>query len=244
MVSIRGFVWGIRNISVNYRYFENWYRLPLTPSIGVLRKYGMCFRFDTIKDLAYDSYVLRENFFDGQYDFLDVKGKVVLDIGANIGDTALLFACKGAKKVIAYEPYLYQYKRAKENIQLNNMQDKIILKREAIGKEHKKVLLFDGYTNGSQTLLETAAGIETKQITLSEVIRQYRPEIIKSDCEGSEYDIFLNTPLKELKRLKQISIDYHRQGSNALYKCLVNAGFRVKAKQYGVNSGSGIIWTT
>jgi FkbM family methyltransferase len=244
MVSIRGFAWGMRNISVNYRYFENWYILPFIPSIGVLREYGMRFRFDTIKDLAYDSYVLRENFFDGQYDFLDVKNKVVLDIGANIGDTALLFAYKGAKKVIAYEPYLYQYNRAEENIRLNNMQDKIILKREAIGMENKKMTLSDGYTNGSQTLSETADGIETKQTTLSEVIRQYHPDIIKSDCEGSEYDIFLNTPIEELKELKQISIDYHRRGFDALSKCLISAGFNVKTKQYDANSSSGIIWTS
>ena len=240
---MRGFAWGIRNISVNYRYFENWYGLPFTPSIGVLREYGMRFKFDTLKDLAYDSYVLRENFFDGQYDFLDVKDKVVLDIGANIGDTALLFAYKGAKKVIAYEPYVYQYNRAKENIQLNNMEDKIILKREAIGLENKKMFLSDGYTNGSQTLSETTNGIETKQTTLKEVIKQYHPEIIKSDCEGSEYDIFLNTPVEELKKFKQISIDYHRRGSEELGRCLGNAGFKFKIKQYDVNSGSGMIWT-
>jgi len=39
------------------------------------------------------------------YDWLDVKGKRVLDVGASIGDTAVYFAVKGASEVVAFEPY-------------------------------------------------------------------------------------------------------------------------------------------
>nr|WP_016732730.1 FkbM family methyltransferase [Sulfolobus islandicus] len=39
------------------------------------------------------------------YNFLNVKDKIVVDIGASIGDTAIYFALQGAKKVIAFEPF-------------------------------------------------------------------------------------------------------------------------------------------
>jgi len=38
------------------------------------------------------------------YDWLDVKGKRVLDVGASIGDTAVYFALRGAREVVAFEP--------------------------------------------------------------------------------------------------------------------------------------------
>lgn len=39
--------------------------------------------------------VIRENFIEEQYKRLDVKGKTVIDIGANIGDTAVYFSKRG-----------------------------------------------------------------------------------------------------------------------------------------------------
>jgi hypothetical protein len=57
-----------------------------------------------------------ETFVEKQYNWLDVKGKTVVDVGANIGDTAVYFSkIKHAKQVIAFEPYPYTYKMAREN---------------------------------------------------------------------------------------------------------------------------------
>ena len=60
-------------------------------------------------------YVILENFIENQYDWLDPKDKKVVDIGANIGDTAVYFSkVKKAKKVMAFEPYPYSYNLAKK----------------------------------------------------------------------------------------------------------------------------------
>ena len=59
--------------------------------------------------------VILENFIENQYDWLDAKDKKVVDIGANIGDTAVYFSkVKKAKKVMAFEPYPYSYNLAKK----------------------------------------------------------------------------------------------------------------------------------
>jgi FkbM family methyltransferase len=40
----------------------------------------------------------------------------VIDVGAGVGDTAILFALRGAKKVIALEPFPSLYEEALINI--------------------------------------------------------------------------------------------------------------------------------
>jgi len=47
---------------------------------------------------------------------LDVKGKVVIDVGAYIGDSAIYFALKGARKVIALESHPGTFAEMLDNI--------------------------------------------------------------------------------------------------------------------------------
>lgn len=57
-----------------------------------------------------------------QYCFYNDKMDVVLDVGMNIGVSALYFLnCKKVKKVYAYEPFLEAYLAAKDNLK-NNME--------------------------------------------------------------------------------------------------------------------------
>ncbi|MEM3265163.1 MAG: FkbM family methyltransferase [Thermoplasmata archaeon] len=207
------------------------------PSIGKLREFNFRFYFPGIKDLAYDSYVLRENFFEHQYDWLNVAGETVVDIGANIGDTAIIFASKKAKYVVAYEPYPYPYSKAKKNIRLNGFEKQIKLFRVAVAGIEKELVIRTGYTGGSQSLEKKETGIVTKTTTLSRIIKEYKPSILKSDCEGSEYEIILSTPIEELAHFKQMIIDYHRRGPEILEDYLKKAGFDVKRREYDNTSG-------
>ena len=237
MVTLRGLLWALRNLLVMPRYFSNWYKLLIFPSIGILRDYNLKFYFPSLRDLAYDSYVLRENFFDHQYDWLNVLGRTVIDIGANMGDTAILFAYKGAKKVIAYEPYPYQYIKAKKNIALNHMENKIKIFRVGVSNNENEILIKDGYTDGSQSLNTSKEGIITKTITLSKVIEKYNPTILKSDCEGSEYEIIFSTPPNRLAQFRQMIIDYHNRGYRTLETYIQKAGFSIKRREYNNVSG-------
>jgi len=65
--------------------------------------------------------------FDGKiYERLNVDNRVVVDVGAYIGDSTVYFALKGAKKVIAVEPHPVAYKELLENIKLNRLEDIVI----------------------------------------------------------------------------------------------------------------------
>ena len=69
--------------------------------------------------------LIDEQFIKQAYRWLNVKEKYVIDIGANIGDTATYFALKGARHVYAFEPYPYSYNLAKKHINLNKLNNKI-----------------------------------------------------------------------------------------------------------------------
>jgi ribosomal protein L11 methylase PrmA len=60
-------------------------------------------------------------FYEKDYDFLPVKNRVVIDIGANIADSSIYFATTGAKKVIALEPFPKNFVVAQKNITLNGL---------------------------------------------------------------------------------------------------------------------------
>lgn len=55
----------------------------------------------------------------------NVNGKTVIDIGANIGDSAIYFCLNNAERVIALEPFPFSYKYAAMNVTANKMNNKI-----------------------------------------------------------------------------------------------------------------------
>jgi SAM-dependent methyltransferase len=58
---------------------------------------------DGVRFVHMHNYIL-EVFDHGQYKDLDVKGKVIVDVGAGFGETTIYFLERGAKFVVAFEP--------------------------------------------------------------------------------------------------------------------------------------------
>lgn len=72
-------------------------------------------------------------FLHNEYANLQAKDKIVIDIGANIADSSIYFALRGASKVIALEPFPKYFEIAKNNISANNLSNKIIILPAACG---------------------------------------------------------------------------------------------------------------
>jgi len=77
--------------------------------------------------------IIHENIVGGAYDYLDIVGRVVVDVSAGVSDTAILFALRGADKVIALEPYPSLYRVGLTNIRLNGLEGKISLINGGLG---------------------------------------------------------------------------------------------------------------
>ncbi|MEM4067576.1 MAG: FkbM family methyltransferase [Candidatus Micrarchaeaceae archaeon] len=186
--------------------------------------------YDTPKQLTNTMGLVKEQFFEEQYRWLDVKGKDVVDIGANIGDTAIYFALKNAKHVYAFEPYPYSYNLAVKNKKANGFEEKVTLLNEACGGKRGKIKIGMNYENrGGTDLKSFNKGKVVRIVTLKDIVRRFKINrgILKVDCEGCEYGIILNAKKETLKKFDQIMIEYH-YGYKNLVKKLKETGFHVK----------------
>ncbi len=155
----------------------------------------------------------KEVFFDGEYALLDVKGKVVVDIGANIGDTAIYFSGLGAEKVLAFEPYPYSYDAAKLNLRLNSVRN-VELFNAAVTGRNGSITLYEGQTDGATALKESGSGKSVPTMTLDAIARKFRlnSAILKVDCEGSEKEIFETAGNDTLARFSEIMVETNYAG--------------------------------
>jgi hypothetical protein len=146
-----------------------------------------------------------------EYSFLPVEDKEVIDVGANIGDSSIYFARRGASNVIAVEPDRISFEYAHKNIIINGF-SRIIN------------LIWAGC--GSQNISNSEE--HPQFLTLKALIKKYCscPQILKVDCEGCEYDLILNASYDDLRRFTHIQIEYHSGYQNLKIK-LEECGFDV-----------------
>ncbi len=189
------------------------------------------FQFKDKSQMENTLFLITENFSNEEYRDLDVKGKDVLDIGANIGDTAIYFAIKGARHIYALEPFPYSYYSAKRNIRLNRrFSGRITLINQGIGAAKGTVRLAHSFkSTGGSAIQATKEGKPVGITTIKAVLDRYKLDdaVLKMDCEGYEYASLLNTDNKTLRRFSQMCIEYH-YGYLDLEKKLREAGFSTR----------------
>ena len=164
----------------------------------------------------------------GSYRRLDMKEKRVLDVGASIGDTAVYFALRGAREVVAFEPYPFPYGFALRNFEANGLRNVRVINAGISGRDGA-IRVTKGETCGADDLKpsDEPNAVLVPIYSLERVLEEYGPfDVMKMDCEGCEYDAILNS--KRIGELKQIQMEYH-YGPERLVEVLRNAGFEVEA---------------
>jgi len=170
-------------------------------------------------------------FINNDYKWVPVKGKIVVDVGANIGDLSIYFCLNGAEKVISIEPFPHYYKILIQNIEENNYQNKIIPINAIMGNEVRRVKMNVNkeMTTGIQAEL-TNNGKEIDLINLECIINSYNINngALKMDCEGCEYDSILSSNDTTLRHFEYIMPEYY-YGNSVSIKKLKESGFKVKS---------------
>lgn len=188
-----------------------------------------------------------EIFCEKAYSSLNVDGKTVLDIGANIADSSIYFAAKNAFKVIAVEPFPSNYDIAKENIKINKFENKITLIQGLIANKKSFISIdpeYQGKGSGTNrikhgnSIKDVKNGEKIPTYTIKNLIEEYNIKngILKIDCEGCEYDIILQSDKEILHNFSEIFIEYHK-GSQDLKEKLKMCGFTIIAELNNKNSG-------
>jgi len=170
---------------------------------------------------------LGATFFKEEYSFLQVKDHDVIDVGMNIGDSAIYFALNGAKRVIGLEPYTYAFSYAEKNIKLNNLNN-IILLNAGYGRDAKILVDDKKISSMNLSLRSSNSGKEIPIYSLKTLFQMYKINnaIVKMDCEGCEYAL-LEEDDETLKSIDMIQIEYH-YGYSDLVEKLKKAGFYVE----------------
>lgn len=152
-----------------------------------------------------DGYYEEKTLFYIMNKYVDrIKGKIVLDIGANIGNHSIFFAkYLNPKKVYAFEPVHPTYEILERNISINGLFDTIEPINCAIGNRHINGTCdkFDLHNIGGTSVSEKEDG-EFGIITLDEKNFE-NISFIKIDVEGFEEKV-LEGGLKTIERCHPI----------------------------------------
>jgi len=197
--------------------------------------------FDGVKLYGWWLCTLRSCFIDDDYGFLPVLNKTVIDIGANVGDTTLYFARKGASKIISLEPYPIMAKWTIMNIEKNELDNVTVLQVGCAG-ESKTMTIDPKISNVGAILEEYDNGTKIKLTTLASIVNNFNINsgILKMNCEGCEYDVIRSSSTVTLKKFSHILIAYHN-GYVDLERKLLESNFKLQIKQHPLYRDQGWI---
>ena len=217
----------------------------------------ICLNFSNYKvyNNKYDESILMSlsETIDDEYNLkeINLKNKIVIDIGANIGDTALKFINHGAKKVFVIEPIKETYKYLLKNIKINKLENRIIPFNIGIGQKNETLKIhIRKYASGGNSIFYKDRNKDNKLYNSKTEVKVFKldylkknikskVDLIKIDCEGCEYSIIKNNNLIRFFDPKVILIEYHN-GEKNIISWLSNNYFHIK-KNIKKNKNVGLI---
>ncbi len=196
--------------------------------------------YETIAEIAdYDCYQLNDLQF-GKSD-----SGVIIDIGANIGVTAMLFSKIFSGKIYCYEPIRRNCEFIKRNKELNHAQNVEIMEKAVTDTNgsivfqmeedvsvsaHAASLSLDNLTN--------AKSIEVPAISVRELISGLNGttiELMKIDCEGGEYPILEALDRESVHTIRAMTFEIHDldqiRNVQLVERRLLSLGFTISKKK-------------
>jgi FkbM family methyltransferase len=149
---------------------------------------------------------------------------VIIDIGANAGYfNIMLFSKIKEATVYAYEPIPSNYELFKKNISLNPiLQNNIHLFNKAVtGTPQDYIELFMEAAADNSVIASVYADFDTQNhhtikvpaISLEQIINENKLQhidLIKVDCEGSEYPVIYETAARVWEKINMLTIEVHK----------------------------------
>ena len=143
-----------------------------------------------------------------QYKGLDFKGKTVMDVGAHIGCFANLALKNNVRYVWAYEPNRESFELLEENTSDNNETTRYNC--ALIGGSEETV---DFYLSKRFPSCHTHMPVRGREKTTVlamnfwERVNFHKPDILKIDVEGGEYDFIFQNEIPDF--VEQVAIELH-----------------------------------
>jgi FkbM family methyltransferase len=190
-----------------------------------------------------NAYDIAEVFAVGLYEVPEalsgLKGREVVDVGANTGDTALYFVLNGARKVIAVEPLPNVAKCAEENVRLSSATDKVKVINAALSDEPVSVPCdYDVLSSRYFSTHNSSGPCKVPGVSLSYLLNMVDdPYLLKMDCEGCEAQAILGPEREKLKAFEHIILETHPYITGVSDEKLL-----VSLKELGFECGSPLVY--
>ena len=200
-------------------------------------------------------FVINEHAFIHEYqNIVDVEvGDVVVDVGFNYGLYSLMALKKGAKEIWGFEPNLRIYSNLKKYFP---DQDRVHIFNFAVWDRNSLMTFYDDIGHLGSGIYETLPkesildSYEVRTINLYDFLIYHNVlhiDLLKIDCEGTEYDIIECIPTDYLKNVKKIHIEYHMNVDGIKLKRMLtkleNCGFEINfGHKSTINTWIGMIY--
>ena len=200
--------------------FKNWYLYPLI-YLNIIKRGFVTFKTNSglkmkIRVKSTDLMQLTTIWLTREYEAPDFEIKendTIIDVGGHIGLFMLFceqFCHKG--KIYCFEPASDNYKIFLDNTKLNNFKN-VFPFNIAVSKQDGKIPLYlNDDTSGHSIFLKNSNSIQVDSITLQKIFDLNNIEkcnLLKLDCEGSEYEIIDSLPESYFSMIDKMIIEYH-----------------------------------
>jgi FkbM family methyltransferase len=173
-----------------------------------------------------------------------LKLRTIVDVGATAG-AFTVWASKRApqSRIIAVEPNPAVYPYLTRNVALNGLEDRVACFETALGDLNGHAAIADDTVFSTLTRVVPTSmgrGPSVKMITLETLLNVAqidRCDLLKIDCEGSEYEIILSMSTRVLQKIGAIICEYHPRTDYDLVDLLNHlraAGFRLQVDEAAV----------
>ncbi len=171
----------------------------------------------------------------------------VLDIGAHVGafSCALARAVPGAQ-VTAVEPSADRVAYLLRNVASNGLQGRIAAVQTAVsGHRGRRLLTPFGVLEAASDPAATGEWVDV--IAFEELLASsHGPiDLVKMDCEGSEYEIFASAPPAALGRIERLLLEYHpatHDDIRNLFARLAHAGLTERWREDYQRGQCGVVY--
>jgi FkbM family methyltransferase len=170
-----------------------------------------------------------ELFGSGQYYFkTNDKKPVIVDIGANIGDSLIYFKwLYPESRIFAYEPHPKAFSLLEKNVEINKFKD-VYLFNEGLGNENANTELYDDsegtfeastiILGGFKSDLENKSNIKNVRLRkvsdCKELLSLKKISLLKIDIEGGESALFRDLD-ELLRKTEKVIMEFHLFPNNS-----------------------------
>ena len=246
-------IWKIQLFLKSISILDNWYQYPLHyfgfthDSCVFQTKNGLQLIIRSSKT-SIDIHIFTEIWIEEEYDengFEINSHDIIIDIGAHAGFFSLKAAVTCTKgKIFSYEPFPKNFEMLKKNLELNNISN-VYTKNVAVSKDVGKCKLYLGNDSTNSIIKQKEIFIEVSTVNLEQIFDEHNLDncdLLKLDCEGSEYEILFNTNPEILKKIKKICMEYHEipeldYTEEKLTSFLKSNNFKVTSKKLSQTTG-------